>query len=82
MCKMSPELENFYIFFLLILDTKTLPQSNKPIDILNIQIYIDNVKTSRTIRDQVMLTVSTLTTTLFKFLKTQQHKIVNMASPF
>jgi len=32
--------------------------------------------------DQVMLRVSTLTTTLFKFLKTQQHKIVNMASPF
>jgi len=24
-------------------------------------------------RDQIMLTVSTLTTTLFKFLKTQQH---------
>jgi len=27
--------------------------------------------------DQVILTVSTLATTLLKFLKTQQHKIVN-----
>ena len=72
----------FEFFLLLILDTKTLPQSNKSIDILNRQIYIDNVKTRRTMRDQVILTVSTLKTTLFKFLKTQQHKIVNMSSPF